>query len=54
VKKVLLGGRHMLGPVEIRIAALIFVIAAWVIIIGALMDLFPAEMPTSLVALLSG
>ncbi|MBB4293054.1 hypothetical protein GGE16_005139 [Rhizobium leguminosarum] len=42
----------MLGPVEIRIAALIFVIAVWVIIIGAAMNFFAVEMPVSLVALL--
>jgi Na+-translocating ferredoxin:NAD+ oxidoreductase RnfE subunit len=44
----------MLGPVEIRIAALIFVIAAWAVTIGAIMNYFAVEMPPSLVALLSG
>lgn len=43
----------MLGPVEIRIAALIFLIVAWTIIIGTAMDFFTVEMPMSLVALLS-
>ncbi|WP_261337204.1 hypothetical protein [Rhizobium leguminosarum] len=39
-------------PVEIRIAALIFLIVVWVMIIGAAVDFFPVEMPISLVALL--
>ncbi|EJZ18844.1 hypothetical protein RCCGEPOP_23422 [Rhizobium sp. Pop5] len=42
----------MLGPVEIRIAALIFLIAAWAIIISVAMDFLSVDMPTSLVALL--
>jgi hypothetical protein len=39
-------------PVEIRIAALIFLMVVWAVIIGAVMDFFAVEMPTSLVALL--
>ena len=41
-------------PVDIRIAALIFLIVVWVIIIGAAIDFFAVEMPISLVALLHG
>jgi hypothetical protein len=41
-------------PVDIRIAALIFLIVVWVMIIGAAMDFFAVEMPISVVALLHG
>ena len=41
-------------PVDIRIAALIFLIVVWAMIIGAAMDFFTVEMPASLVALLHG
>ena len=41
-------------PVEIRFAALIFLITVWVMIISAAMDFFAVEMPISLIALLHG
>ncbi|NEJ20546.1 hypothetical protein GR247_10235 [Rhizobium leguminosarum] len=37
-------------PVEIRVAALIFLITVWVMIIRAAMDFFAVQMPISLVA----
>ena len=42
----------MMGPVEIRFAALIFLVVVWVMIISLAMDFFAVEMPISLVALL--
>lgn len=39
-------------PVEIRIAALIFLVVVWVMIVGVAMNFFAVEMPISLVALL--
>jgi hypothetical protein len=41
-------------PVEIRFAALIFLITVWAMIIRAAMDYFAVEMPISLIALLHG
>jgi hypothetical protein len=41
-------------PVEIRIAALIFLITVWAMIIRVAIDFFPVEMPIPLVALLHG
>jgi len=43
---------QIVGPVEIRIAALIFLIVVWAVIIGAAMDFSAVEIPISLVALL--
>ena len=42
----------MMGPVEIRFAALIFLVVVWVMIISLAMDFFAVQMPISLVALL--
>ncbi|AHG48709.1 hypothetical protein RLEG12_07190 (plasmid) [Rhizobium leguminosarum bv. trifolii CB782] len=46
------GMEQIVGPVEIRIAALIFLIVVWAVIIGAAMDFSAVEIPISLVALL--
>jgi hypothetical protein len=47
-------GEQIMQPVEIRIAALIFLITVWVMIIRAAMDFFAVQMPISLVAFLHG
>jgi len=43
---------QIMQPVEIRIAALIFLIVVWAVIIGTAMDFFAVDIPMSLVALL--
>ncbi|PDS83550.1 hypothetical protein CO654_19265 [Rhizobium sp. L18] len=46
------GMEQIMQPVEIRIAALIFLIVVWAVIIGTAMDFFAVDIPMSLVALL--